>query len=83
MGHLGFGEKSDKELYDKATGFVILCLVDQNSNSVQIMGSPSSNFLKNNGHFGEPKLKKHVEKKFAIYYDSIKNLEERNLWALK
>lgn len=76
------GEKSDKELYDKATGYVSLCLVDLNTSIVYIHGLPTAFFLKFNNLFSEPVLKKHRDKKFAIYFDHLKDYTFYQLWNL-
>jgi hypothetical protein len=76
------GEKSDKELYINCTGYVALCSVDTDKNIVTIYSLIETKFLKENNLFGETKLPKHREKKFAIYYKDLEKYDLNTRWKL-
>lgn len=74
------GEKTDKKLYKEPEGYLALCLVEDKL--VKIYTFIESKFVKESGFFREPKLKKHREKKFAIYYEDIEKQSRENRWKL-
>jgi hypothetical protein len=77
-------EKKDKELYVNTTGYVALCLVYREHNTVRILGLPKASFLKEKGIlYGLPKKEFLRETKSTIYYDDLRLQDEGDVWALK
>jgi hypothetical protein len=77
-------EKTDKELYINTTGYVALCLVSLQHNTVRLLGLPKASFLKEKGIlYGQPKKEFLRETKSTIYYDELRLQQEADVWALK
>lgn len=77
-------EKTDKEVYINTTGYMALCLVSLEHNTVRLLGLPKTSFLKDKGIlYGQPKAEYLRETKATIYYDELSSQDANDVWALR
>ena len=77
-------EKTDKEIYVNTTGYMALCLVSLEHNTVRLLGLPKTSFLKEKSIlYGVPQVEKLRRTKSTIYYDDLRQHEESDIWALR
>lgn len=77
-------EKTDDEIYIQTTGYMALCLVSLEHNTVRLLGLPKTSFLKDKGIlYGQPKAEYLRETKATIYYDELSHQDHNDIWALR